>query len=538
MSPRLWSVVLPDTAVIVLLVVVSVAAASCAMILSQWLLRRRGAASAQQFWQALDMPRRYVFREGYLISDPDEDECFIADPEDRAAAWVGLVEGLTPLNEGIPDAMQALRHRGEGFVLIGYLGSDAISVAGRTEGETLCITVATAQEGKARQAIHKGSLDGLQAELKGLRAALDFLPVPMWREGPDAQITWANAAYFRLVRRSTELDGPLVWPIRRLFADQLDPPPDPGSFRRCQLDIPDQQDPSWYDVSMTPEEDGGTLYAARSIDRLVAAETGLRNFVQTLSKTFAHLPIGLAIFDKRRELVLFNPALLTLSTLDPEWLSSRPSLFAFLDQLRERQRMPEPKNYKAWRASLSRLEQAAQDGSYQELWTLPTGQTYRVIGRPHPDGAVAFMFEDISSEVSLTRQFRADLDLYQAVLDEGEAALAVFSKDGQLILSNDAYARLWGTDPREMLGTMGLVEATRQWQEATRPAPVWGDIRAFASQEAERAAWSDDIVMADGRALECRVAPLKGGAMMVSFVRLSKTTEKLERLREVAGGQD
>ncbi len=514
----------PDISLFLLLGGVSLVSAAFAVLLHFALVRRDAARAASRQWSALQSPRRYEFRNGYLISDLDEDECFIADPEDRAGAWDGLAEGLASLHAKLPEAMAALRHRAEGFVLIGYSGEDAISIAGAVEGEVLVVTVAAAQDGKARQIVHKDSLLQFEEEIRTLREALDYSPIAMWIEDGKDEITWANGAYFRLAERMGDEEGPLVWPLRRVFADTLNPPPEPGTVRRCQLQMGDEEAPSWFDVSMTATA-RGLLYAARPIDRLVAAETGLRNFVQTLSKTFAHLPIGLAIFDKRRELVLFNPALLTLSTLDPEWLSSRPSLFAFLDQLRERQRMPEPKNYKAWRKSLAELEQAAEDGSYQELWTLPTGQTYRVIGRPHPDGAVAFMFEDISSEVSLTRQFRADLDLYQAVLDEDEDALAVVSNEGKLILSNDAYAHLWGSDPRELLGTIGVVEASREWQAKARPSTVWGEIRSFVAETAERAAWSDDITLLDGRVFECRVAPLKGGATMIAFRLLSNAPD-------------
>src|SRR6056300_930551 len=94
----------------------------------------------------------------------------------------------------------------------------------------------------------------------------------------------------------------------------------------------------WYEVrqhrtapvgetaELEPPTDG-SLYIATPCNRLVAAERSLRNFVQTLSKTFAHLPVGLAIFDQKRELISFNAALVELSTLDPRWLSGRPSLF-------------------------------------------------------------------------------------------------------------------------------------------------------------------------------------------------------------------
>ena len=64
-------------------------------------------------------------------------------------------------------------------------------------------------------------------------------------------------------------------------------------------------------------------------DRLVKAETSLQEFVTTLTKTFAALPIGLVIFDRARELALFNPALMDLTLLPASFLISKPSLSPF-----------------------------------------------------------------------------------------------------------------------------------------------------------------------------------------------------------------
>jgi hypothetical protein len=70
--------------------------------------------------------------------------------------------------------------------------------------------------------------------------------------------------------------------------------------------------------------------------------------------------------------------------LSPEYLSARPTLLSFFDNLRDHQIMPEPKNYRSWRESMAELVNAASEGSYLETWSLPSGLTYRVSGRPHP----------------------------------------------------------------------------------------------------------------------------------------------------------
>jgi PAS domain-containing protein len=249
----------------------------------------------------------------------------------------------------------------------------------------------------------------------------------------------------------------------------------------------------------------------------VRAERALRDFVQTLTKTFAELPIGLAIFDRQRQMQLFNPALIDLLGVAPEFMSGRPTLYAFLDRLRETRMMPEPKDYRSWRQQMAELEQASAAGHHSETWTLPSGQTYRVTGRPHPDGAVAFLFEDISSEVSLTRRFRAELELGQEVIDALPQAMAVFLSSGELVTSNIAYAELWGVDPGATLGQMTAIDALRTWQLLSEPNPIWAEARDYLGKIGPRAVWTAEARMQDGRRLGCRFAPLAGGSTLASF---------------------
>ncbi|MEK9704965.1 MAG: diguanylate cyclase, partial [Paracoccaceae bacterium] len=55
----------------------------------------------------------------------------------------------------------------------------------------------------------------------------------------------------------------------------------------------------------------------------------------------------------------------------------------------------------------------ATEGTYTEIWNLPSGATFRISGRPHPDGALAFLFEDITAEVSMSRRFTAEFELHR-----------------------------------------------------------------------------------------------------------------------------
>ncbi|SFD68095.1 PAS-domain containing protein [Roseivivax sediminis] len=346
-----------------------------------------------------------------------------------------------------------------------------------------------------------------RAELTALREALERAPLPIWRTDPDGAVTWANDRYCTLSARTG--------------ADPLFPAaPEPGAERqsmRIGLDPVPEGGPHWFElISQRAVE--GWLHYATEIDAVVDAEAAQRNFVQTLSKTFSHLPTGLAIFDRSQALVLFNPALTDLTGLSPEQLAGRPDVMSFFDMLREAQVMPEPRDYATWRAEMAILLRVAQDEGYSDTWSLPSGLTYRFTGRPQPDGAVAFLIEDISDEVSLTRRFRHELELAQSVIDAFDDAIAVFTAGGILAFCNAGYRRLWNSDPDSDVSYTSVVEATRLWQGACQPSPIWGELRDFVGQFGDRAGWEAEVVRNDGARIACRVEPIHGGATLVRFV--------------------
>ena len=166
---------------------------------------------------------------------------------------------------------------------------------------------------------------------------------------------------------------------------------------------------------------------------------------------------------------------------------------------------------------MSELEKAASSGLYEETWNLPSGQTYRVVGRPHPNGALAFMFDDISTEMSRIRRFRADLELGQSVLDAVDQAVAVFSSGGSLVLANSSYAALWDHDPAGNLGQNSLKQICKWWQERSAPSSFWAEAEAFCSTAANCDMLVGEVRLLDGRLIHCELRALPGGATLVKF---------------------
>lgn len=354
------------------------------------------------------------------------------------------------------------------------------------------------------------SYAAMQSELQSIRRSSAEFPFLSWRQNGAGKLTWANSAYLQEAGPSWQSD-PLFDPTDM---DDLEGGSS-GIRARARKSVAEDDKGRWYECHAAPLDDDRIFYAV-PIDSTIRAEQQLRDFMQTLTRTFSHLTTGLAIFDHKRRLVLFNPALTDLTGLPVDFLAARPTLYGFLDRLRERRMIPEPKDYGSWRRKIAQLESQSLDGRYSETWSLPDSRTYRVTGRPHQGGALALLFDDISSEVTMTRRFRTELELGQAVIDAVDAAIAVFSASGDLVMVNQAFDTLWDTDAVSRMTTPSVVDLADRWR-ARAMSPVWDAIRDMVLHLRPRVAREDDVHIPGVGLVRCRTVPVGGGSTLVSF---------------------
>jgi PAS domain-containing protein len=506
----------------ILLALVSLGSALIALLLLPYLPRvgHRFAADAA----GSDLV--FLFDDEQMIDATPEGRRFLEGGPAGLSDWQRFCALVVPRFPGFADRMARLPQNGS--ALMTEAGGEAQISATWLDGVTrVTLLLPTRAEGGGLPDAQ--SLAAMTAELATLRDVVEAMPTPAWQRDEAGGVAWANSAYLDLVRERQGGDASLTWPLPALFS----PPAADGRTPHREILRIGEDEERWFDcVSVVTH--GTPLHFALPADATVRAETALRNFVQTLTKTFAELPIGLAVFNRSRELVLFNPAMSELFNLEPEFLTARPTLVSVLDRLRETRMMPEPKDYRSWREAILRLERDARDGVYSDTWTLPSGQIYRVTGRPHPDGAVAFLFEDISAEMSLTRRFRGEIETGQAVIDSFDEAIAVFSSAGILTMSNIAYAELWGDDPLLVMGTTDIATATAQWQ-AQCVENGRDDAADLARHIRQRQVWSGEMQSRDGTRLTCRTKPIAGGAMLVTFQAMTPEIDSHRPAKRAAG---
>ncbi len=396
----------------------------------------------------------------------------------------------------------------------------SVYIEAKRNNDRLRITLNGVERRARAMATQRLSNEAQSANDALMRKITSETPQLVWHEDSDGNLLWANHAYTSLLKQLG---------LKALF-ERTDGTPQTGR-RRIAVEHARGGKQRWYDVSTVAHAEGH-LHFANEATAIVRAETAKKEFIETLGRTFAELPIGLAIFDKNRLLTLFNPAFLDMTNLPFDFLSASPAIDTVLDRLRELRMMPEPKDYVSWREQFTAVETGAKDGTYSKNWTLPDGQTYRVTGRPYPDGAFALLFEDISAEVSLTRRFRLDIETGQAVLDTLTDAIAVFSSAGTLVMSNRAYGTLWSEGPEQVLEHRFLQSEMKTWQDNCIPSPIWSDMREFIHQLGARPPWTDSVLLDDGRHLRCHANRIAGGMTMVRFAIAQPKRPEIRKLMQ------
>lgn len=456
----------------------------------------------------------FLFDDEHLVDATPEARAILESTPRVGSDWSRLMSAFL---SQFPDLQSRIAHLAdeENITLESRNGQSSLVCEWR--GGLARITLKSIGAEDSLSELDRHVAQAMEQELETLRSTAENGPLLIWHEAKDGTVTWANTTYLGLSDSfETDLDNP-TWPPRRLFGDIPRPPE--GASRSDRLEFTSAEGETlWFDVYRS-NKDGEMLYTAVPADDTVRNETALRNFTETLTKSFSHLAVGMAVFDRDRQLVFFNPALSELTTLEIAFLEKRPSLFNFLDTLRDKRMMPEPKDYKSWRQKISALETADDQSSFEEQWALPSDRTYRVRAHPHSEGTLALVFEDITAEMTLTRRFRSEIETGQAVLDSLNEAIAVFGSDGSLVMSNTAYDILWSAQQDSEEGLeVGIVESARLWQSKCAPTSIWSEITAIVGGEAERKSWTGSTRLWDGRRLHCRVTPLSGGQTVAGFM--------------------
>lgn len=371
-------------------------------------------------------------------------------------------------------------------------------------------------------------INRLQREATRLRAAFDALtalieaaPMPMWYRGPDLRLLMVNSAYVSavegkdsedVVARGLELvegaglGGPLA--NAAIARDTGEPqtaamPATIGGQRRMLR---------LHDV---PLPTGGVAGFAVDIEELEQARGGLKRFAEAQRAMLDRVSAGVAQFAADRSLVFCNQPFRRMFAMRNEWLADRPEFDRVLDRMREANRLPEVRDYPAWKSE--RREWFTSPDPVEEGWSF--GQTHlRVVAQPLPEGGLLLLFEDRTQQLELQREHGEMQQVRTATLESLAEAVAVFGK-GRLQLWNRKFRQVWGFEDAFLDGhpqVLALVRAAAPKLTNPARADVIGDLIRLAAQDRQQRGSS--IAFADGRHFDITAVPLPDGNALVTML--------------------
>ncbi len=432
---------------------------------------------------------------------------------------------------------RALRAQGSARTLL-VKGSPAAARLGQTGSVILWWFDAT--ESQAEIGRLGEEVNDLKTSFARLSGLIEAAPVPMWYRGPDLAIALVNQAYVTAVEGESAADvvargvelvdaGSGASPLgsaseaqsKGTTISRIAPVTVAGERRSFRI----------VDVSLG---EAGVAGFALDVEEVERANAAFRQFATTQRDMLDRLSAGVAQFGPDRSLVFCNQPFRSLFVIKPEWVAERPEFDRLLDRMRETGRLPETRDFPAWKAERRGWFMAAGE-PIEENWLLSGGAHIRVVAQPLPDGGLLLVFEDTTEQAELASARDTLLRVRTATFDNLFEAIGVFGSDGRLQSWNNRFRSSWGLE-EAFFATHPHVDAiteatTAQLAESGRAGLLRDLIRAATHERTQR---SGRLALKSGQHFELAAVPLPDGNALLTMLDITDSRKVEGALRERA----
>ncbi|WP_022683190.1 PAS domain-containing sensor histidine kinase [Sphingobium bisphenolivorans] len=430
----------------------------------------------------------------------------------------------------------ALAVRGTGSTrLLLVRGAPAGPILAESGGVVLWIFDAT--DSQAEIQTLKGNVEQLREALEALAGLVEAAPFPMWHRTPDMRLALVNSAYVRavdgdspreVISNATELVetvGGLTpqaaagqaleegRPVERMVPATID-----GERRTMRV----------VDV---PLGDAGVAGFAMDQNELEQARVEHRRLEAAQRDLLDRLSAGVARFGSDRALRFWNQPFMSLFGLDQDHLADHPAFERVLDRMREARRLPEHRDFPAWRAE--RRDWFLSADPREENWLLADGTHLRVYAQPLPDGGLLLIFEDRTEQVQLSSARDTLLRVRTATFDNLFESIGVFSSDGRLHLWNSRFRSIWDVSEDLLAKHPRIDELMRAVQSRLAKPQQANLVRELVrAATVERKQRVGHVGFADGRIFEFAAIPLPDGNALFTMLDVTDSRRVEQVLRD------
>lgn len=424
----------------------------------------------------------------------------------------------TPSADMLKALLDKLFANGRSFsIILKTTAGGKLEAEGRAAGGRAVLRFKDVSPYKAEIARIEEQHAALARNIRSSRALLDTLPMPVWLRDPAGHLIWVNAAYVKAVEASSELEV-LEQQIELLETRQRKQVAKTvaagESYKsRVHLIASGQRKP--HDIVILPVE-GMMAGAAIDVTDIETAQGELDRQVAAYDRTLDRVETAVALFDRDQKLVFHNAAFTKLWSLDPKWLSTRPSDSDILDRLREISVLPPVISHRDWKVQV--LATSRTGTPLEDIWHLTDGRIVKVIAEQRADGGVTYLFADETDRIALESRYNAFIDVQRETIDSLKEGVAVFGTDGRLKLFNRAFCDIWHVLPRKLNELPHIGEIIAAVQTLYPDAGTWLRIGcAVTAFQDERETFSGQMDRTDHFVIDYALMPLPDGATLLTF---------------------
>jgi signal transduction histidine kinase len=379
-----------------------------------------------------------------------------------------------------------------------------------------------------------------ESALDSLTHLIESAPFPMWYRGPDLKLGLVNSAFVDAVEGRDAADV-IIRAIELVDAEGEDSAIAVARKAQENGKIVSRMQPATIHgerrmlrIVNVPLPTGAVAGFGIDIQDLEDARAELDRHLEAQRELADRLTAAVAQFEADRGLSFFNQPFAVMAQLDPEWLSDRPEFERVLERMRENNRVPETRDFPAWKEERRNWFASAEE-VIEEEWMLPGGDHLRVVAQPLPDGGLRLILEDRTEQLRLASARDTLLRVRAATFDNLFEAISVFASDGRLYLWNRRFQEVWQLD-EDWLGEHPRVDElvpgmARKLVNPTDAAQVREMVRKTTS---DRQSAGGRITMTDGRHFEFAAVPLPDGNALFTMIDVTDSTRIEAALRERA----
>lgn len=385
-----------------------------------------------------------------------------------------------------------------------------------------------------------GEADAMTRAFSTLTGLLEAAPFPMWHRGPDFRLAMVNTAYVRAVEAESAADV-IERGLELIDAGGGPTPMAAAAAARAKGEPTSRVVPATINgerralrIVDVPLGDTGIAGYAIDVEEVERARQAFRRFAETQRDTLDRLSAAVAQFADDRGLVFCNQPFQQMFGLKPEWVAERPDFDRLLDRMREANRLPETRDFPAWKAERRQWFLSAE-GAIEETWILPGGQHFRLVGQLLPDGGLIIILEDRTEQAQLASARDTLLRVRTATLDNLFEAIGVFESNGRLSTWNRRFREVWDFE-EEYLARHPRVDALAEVVASRLLNPE----RAGLIRELVRSATVDRkqrggrVALKSGRYFEFAAVPLPDGNALFTMLDITDSRQIENVLRERA----